>query len=43
MAEANGLRELELGLEKAHKEEESELRQRLDKEHIEEQIALQRT
>ena len=43
VSEANTLRELGLGLDKAHKEEEAQLRQRLDKKHIDEQVALQRT
>jgi hypothetical protein len=40
--EANAARDLELTLERAHKEEEAQLRQEMDARHSEEQVALQR-
>ena len=38
--EANVLRDLGLALDKAHKDEEAQLRQQLDKKHAEEQVAF---
>jgi len=38
--EANVLRDLGLAVDKAHKEEEAQLRQQLDKKHAEEQVAF---
>lgn len=38
--EANALRDLGLSIDKAHKEEEAQLRQDLDKKHADEQIAF---
>lgn len=42
VSEANSLRELGLSLDRAHKEEETKLKQDLDARHTDEQVALQK-
>lgn len=42
LGEANAIRDLGLVIDKAHKEEETALRQDLDKKHLDEQVAFKR-